>query len=1047
MPVLARSPAPPVPHTVKKVLYCPPARIVQLCGDSYLRPVTAPSTIDLLRHLAEKPGHDEVKAGFWKLLIEEFGAELSALDFERRVPVVRGRLDALIGRTVFEAERDLAKELPDVERKMPEYLGDREREEGEKFVGIASDGRTWIAYEVKDGKLIKIKETILDPEKPELFLAWLDGIVALKASLPPDPLTIRIELGQDSVAFRRSSAALAGLWGKLGNDPAVALKRQLWAQLLKLVYGREVESDALWFQHTFLVIAAKCIALAVLQMREDDPKRLLSGSAFQSAGISGAVEGDFFDWIVVDREGEELVRRIMNHVRRFRLSEVESDILKVLYESLIDREERHGLGEYYTPDWLAAKMVKHVLDRPLVEHALDPACGSGTFLFHAVRVLLREAEESGMLPELRPQEVCSRVQGMDIHPVAVIIARVTFLLALQPVLKDRTGGLSIPVYLGDAMQLSISEIIGGKELTIRVPPPPAGNGASGAPDANGREQLDFPETFCRDPALFDKAIERMRSGSESGMTRAQIEAALYRVTEQHYREHVTEEQRLAIKDLGKTYLTFDKLRREGRDSVWAYVARNLSRPLFFSASGGWASIVIGNPPWLAYRHMNADLQKRFKELAKGETVYVGGKLATQNDLSALFLVRAAALYLRSGGRIAFVLPMAALTRGQFERLRAGSFMTARIQWDEAWTMDDSVQPLFPVPSCAVFGRRMNTSKSMPDKVRAYSGTLPYRDAPEEIADRGLKVREGAPALEVAAFEGGSPYRTMFRQGATLVPRMLCFVEHKAMGRLGADPSAPYVTSRRSTQEKAPWRNLPGIENKVEAEFLRPVLLGESILPYRVFRPFEAVVPVTDKGGVLNAEAAANRGFDGLHGWMSKAEEKWKVNAESGSMTLIGRWNYHNELGAQFPLAPLRVVYAKAGKQPAACVLHNCTHVIDHKLYWASSQSLLEAAYLTAILNSETTRSRVESFQSKGQWGARDFDKVMFNLSIPRFNASDRFHTAIAEAAREAESIAATVALPETIKFQRARGLIRAALTEAGVAQKIDTLVAKLLDGG
>jgi hypothetical protein len=46
-----------------------------------------------------------------------------------------------------------------------------------------------------------------------LFLAWLDGIVALKASLPPDPLTIRIELGQDSVAFRRAGAALASLWG------------------------------------------------------------------------------------------------------------------------------------------------------------------------------------------------------------------------------------------------------------------------------------------------------------------------------------------------------------------------------------------------------------------------------------------------------------------------------------------------------------------------------------------------------------------------------------------------------------------------------------------------------------------------------------------------------------------------------------------------------------------------------------------------------------------------------------------------------------------
>jgi len=596
------------------------------------------------------------------------------------------------------------------------------------------------------------------------------------------------------------------------------------------------------------------------------------------------------------------------------------------------------------------------------------------------------------------------------------------------------------------MQLSISEIIGGKELTIRVPPPPAGEGASGTRDANGREQLDFPDTFCRDPALFDKAIERMRSGSEAGMTRAQIEKALYRITEQHYRADVTEEQKLAVKDLGNTYVIFDKLRRDGRDSVWAYVARNLSRPLAFSASGGWASVVIGNPPWVNYRDMSGDLQKRFKQLARGERVFVGGKLATQNNLCALFTVRAAALYLRSGGTLAFVLPLAALSRGQFERLRSGSFMSARIAWDEVWTMDDSVQPLFPVPSCVVFGRRRATSKPLPDKVRAYSGTLPFRDAPEAIADQRLKVREGAPALEIAMFEGGSPYRKMFRQGATLVPRMLCFVERRIMGRLGADPSAPYVASQRRNQEKEPWKSLPAIENRVEAEFLRPVLLGESILPYRVFQPFEAVVPVTDKGEVLDAEAAANRGFNDLHGWMKKAEKVWNANAESASMMLIGRWNYHNELGAQFPLASRRVVYSKAGMQPAACLLHDATYAIDHKLYWSAPATEKEARYLTALLNSETARQRGESLQSRGQWGARDFDKVMFNLPIPRFDATDPLHNAIADAAREAEALAASVPLPGNIKFQRARGLIRAALTEAGVAPKIDGLVAKLLDG-
>jgi hypothetical protein len=317
----------------------------------------------------------------------------------------------------------------------------------------------------KTAGLSRSKKSFSISKNLNCFSAWLDGVVALKALLPPDPLTIRVKLGQDSVAFRRAGAALARLWRRLGRDAAAALKRQLWAQLLKLVYGREVESDALWFQHTFLVIVAKCIALAVLGLRENDPKHLLSGEAFRAAGIAGAVESDFFDWVVADAEGEELVRRIMGHVRLFRLAEVESDVLKVLYESLIDRDQRHGLGEYYTPDWLAAKMVNYAIDRPLVEHVLDPACGSGTFLFHTIRLFLREAEESDMNPELRAPEVCARIEGMDIHPVAVIIARVTYLLALAPVLKHRKGGLSIPVYLGDAMQLSISDIVGGKELT------------------------------------------------------------------------------------------------------------------------------------------------------------------------------------------------------------------------------------------------------------------------------------------------------------------------------------------------------------------------------------------------------------------------------------------------------------------------------------------------------------------------------------------------------------------------------------------------------
>jgi len=1006
---------------------------------------TKPETVEILRHLYAKPGHDEVKADFRQLLVDEFGAALADLDFEKRVPEVKGRIDALIGRTVFEAKSDLDKEWGDVERRMPDYLADREREEGQHFVGIASDGRKWAVFELAAGKLAKVKETVLDPDEAGLFLAWLDGALALKSSLPPDALTIRSELGAGSVAYHLVDARLRALWEKLKNNPAVALKRQLWAELLKLVYGREIEGDALWFQHTFLVIVAKCIALAVMQMHEDDPKKLLSGEAFTAAGINGAVESDFFDWIVADSEGEELVRRIMAHVRRFRLAEVESDVLKILYESLIDRDERHGLGEYYTPDWLAAKIVRASVERPLEQRVLDPACGSGAFLFHAIRHYLRAADEFGQPHDLRASDICDHVAGMDIHPVAVIIARVTYLLALAPALATRKGALSIPVYLGDSMQLSISQLLGGKELVIRVPPPPAGDGKSGEKDQNGREQLDFPDTFCRDPALFDKAIERMRTGSEANMTRDQIEKALYRITEQHYRADVTHEQLLAIGDLGKTYLTFDKLRREGRDSVWAYVARNLSRPLAYSAAGGWAHVLVGNPPWVAYRHMSPDLQKRFKELAKGERVYVGGKLATQNDLCALFTVRATMLYLRSGGRLGFVLPMAALTRGQFDLLRGGSFHTSRIGWDAAWVMNDDLQPLFPVPSCAVFGRRTAVAKPLPDKVRVYSGTLPLRDAPEAVADQRLKVVEGAPALEVAQQEGGSPYRKLFRNGATLFPRLFVFVERKKMGRLGADPSAPYAISRRNSQEKKPWKDLPGVENRVEAVFLRPVLLGESILPYKIFLPFEGVLPITEKGEMLDAEAALNRGYDGLHGWMRKAEAIWNAH-RAADMSLVEQFDYYGKLSVQFPIKPLRVVYAKSGTHPAASVVRDRETIIENVLYWCGVSSEAEAAYLCALLNSEAARRRIEAYQSRGQWGARHFDKVIFNLPIPLFDPKNKTHVALAKASLDAEKLAAAVALPEGVKFQRARALVRDALVEAGIAKRIDDLVARLLDG-
>ena len=77
-------------------------------------------------------------------------------------------------------------------------------------------------------------------------------------------------------------------------------------------------------------------------------------------------------------------------------------------------------------------------------------------------------------------------------------------------------------------------------------------------------------------------------------------------------------------------------------------------------------------------------------------------------------------------------------------------------------------------------------------------------------------RDDAPGdPREASFQGGSAYRVLFRNGATLFPRFLCFVERKRLGALGYDAAAPFVVSRRSSQEKQPWKSLPGLEGRVE----------------------------------------------------------------------------------------------------------------------------------------------------------------------------------------------------------------------------------------
>lgn len=268
-------------------------------------------------------------------------------------------------------------------------------------------------------------------------------------------------------------------------------------------------------------------------------------------------------------------------------------------------------------------------------------------------------------------------------------------------------------------------------------------------------------------------------------------------------------------------------------------------------------------------------------------------------------------------------------------------------------------------------------------------------------------------------------------------------------RLGENPAAPRVRGKIGTLDRLPWRSVDPPRGAVEAIFLRPVLLGASIAPFRLLPPVLGVIPA-EGHSVLDADAATNAGWRHLATWLRDIEVKWIAHCSrlpdgTPRMKLGDRLDHMRGLSAQLPTTGLKAVYTKAGTLLSAALLDDPSIIIDHKAYWAVARSIEEARFLVAILNSATVLARIIPMQPRGWRDPRDFDNLVWELPIPEFDRRQALHQELADAAVEAERVAALVQLREGAHFMRQRRAIRDALAEHGVASRIDTLVAQLLD--
>ena len=744
---------------------------------------------------------------------------------------------------------------------------------------------------------------------------------------------LKSRFGAKSENFSKLSPLLNTLWEKVRDDETAKSKIASWREMLERVYGYDPVQD-MFVTHTYLASLVKLILYYKLEpsveISKEKVARILDGNHFISFGIANFVENDFSTWVLNNRIREEsldLFAELAEGLIEYDFSVVDEDLFKEIYEEMVGRGDRHTVGEYYTPEWLSQLILHEVIRRwqqkeERLPRILDPACGSGTFLCNAIRLL------KSMTPNISLETILDRVVGIEINPLATMIAKANYIIAL-----------------GDLVR---------KGVNIRIP-------------IINADALNIPH---------------------------------------------------------------DRL--------------------------GQFDIIVGNPPWIVMRSIkNPSYQEDLKrEVLKYGLLNKGDvHLFTQMEMATLFFMKTSDLYLSDRGIIGFVMPRSVIA-GTIQHIGFRRFAVPRMKLLKIIDLED-VQPLFNMPSCVLIATK-GSSTRYPVTAQKLSGLLPKRNA--KLAQIETLLSSSSYSYSPPEFPvEHSYYFTKFRVGASIFPRAFYFVDiiSGANGRLA-------VKSSREILEmvKPPWKI--ELKGEVEPEFLYATVLAWEIIPFGYLRLRPIILPATPlaQGYVLyGPEELESAGFLGVASWFKRCEEIWKERRTEKSSkrfpTLKDRLNYNGLLSVQNPSKRFVVLFNSTGTNIVSCVLDKRSlpsfmasgieikpvgFVTDVKSWFYETNSVKEAHYICAVLNSMIINARIKPLQPRGLFGARAIHRRPFLFPIPKFEPQQRMHVELAEI---------SAACHERVgKMLSARNNVRNHIRKALAKEvsRIDELVGKLMEG-
>lgn len=1019
-------------------------------------------------------------------LFDEFCREVGVSPVSHiEYTLATGRADAVFNRLIMEYEHPgVLKQIPDGEtqksiQQVKDYMqgiAEKERHKLARLAGIVFDGVYVIFVRYISDEWVIEKPVEARAESISRMLTWLASL-ASGIALTSENLTKDFSIEQP-----RTQEILLALYGSLGKslenkESLVSKLFEQWrtffsesvdyseafgGEKLKDVHkwvrkaGIQVktgeDAERFFFAlHTYFALLTKFLAWLALSRElavkigapsfgelvtadsetlRDQLSEMEHGGIFRKFGVLNLLEGDFFLWYVhtwnqsVERPIRNLLKRLDEYdpATLAIVPEETRDLFKELYHSLLPREIRHNLGEYYTPDWLAQELLEkidpqafssdssftdeQVLKRLSSKRFLDPACGSGTFLVLIIARYLEVGKEGMMRESELLDTILANIYGFDLNPLAVLTSRVNYILTILDLLEFRKKEISIPVYIADSVRTpSLGEELfttGGYVFRTAV-------GTFAIPEAVcAKERFD---KFCErlDQCIGDEIAPEVfgeRIPNELGLTRAEWDEN--------------------AKEMTRTlYAQFMRLHQKGWNGLWARLLKNNFAPL----TVGKFEYVVGNPPWINWEHLPDDYRQSIKPIWERYGLFPHGGMDTilgkgKKDISTLMFYTVSDNLLTDGGRLAFVITQSVFkTSGAAQGFRQFSIPKSPRESTPLSVLGvEDMVDLNPFE-----GATNRTALVMVEKGKKTQYPVPYviwrkRRGPKldykstlEDAVRGT-WRLDFVAEPVDSKDTTSAWLTATRNTIHTIRSILgpsYYAAHEGVNTGGANavywveevakrPGGLVVVKNLTEGARTAVGNVTEV---VETSLLYPLLRGRDVQRW-IAKPSAFILMVQDpvkRRGI--DEKVMQRENPRTYHYLKKFEGVLRDRPSRGvsDMTKKGAPFYTMFAVGDYTLAQWKVVWREQASEMTASVvgIHNRKVVIpDHKLMTVACANEDEAHYVCALLNSSVGRFIPLSYAVEIAMDPH----ILEHISVPKYDRRNKVHQKLGSLSKRASEL-------------------------------------------